>query len=333
MKQKPNSLLFCLSLLSLTFYFVYATILLTQYGFFEGLFFSFSLIGLLGLGIAGLFRWSSLALASVSISLPHLLAWVIDAIGFSLFKHSFFEFTESRFHPGLSNMEFFFSFYPLLLIPLSLIIPRLLDKPKKPPYLMTLISATGILLLSRYLFIGQSDPNCARLSCIDAFSKLSVHSYPWIFLLFYTTVSLFSVKLVTLYFQLNKQTAPLNRYPKTVLALYSLFSVVLMFSDTRNFLSTPRLFCSETPSKNDVDINCAYTLPYSHGFISLYFTLKNKGLETQHCNLYLTYQSKKEGMYEAVLIRPKNQIQLSVILPYPNDLKGSTVYLSSECEK
>jgi hypothetical protein len=95
----------------------------------------------------------------------------------------------------------------------------------------------------------------------------------------------------------------------------------------------PRFFCSELPSTNDVDIKCSYTLPYSPGFFSLFYTLTNRNSETQHCNLYLTYREKKEGMYEAVLIRPKNQIKLSVVLPYPPDLKGSTVYLSSECEK
>ncbi len=330
-KTSRDSTLNISSVLAILFYLSYGGYLLWHYTFFQGLFFTFLLLTFLGLGLAGLFRLPSLALSTLAIAAPQLIVWLIDSVWFNFFKASLFGLAEARFHPGLSKAEFLFSYYPLLLILLSFLIIRRLPRPSKTPYLLTSLLSIGGLLISRFVFTAIADPNCSRLVCIEFFDKISLSSYPWIFLLLYTGTSLVLLKLLSIYFELSNKQTPFNRFPRTTLILYFLFSLTLMISDLKRFNSNPRFNCQTLPPIKDVHTQCGYTLNYSPGFFSLFFNILNKSSSPKHCNFYLIYKDTKETMYGGILIKEKEGLTSSIVLPYPTDPNGSSVSLTSEC--
>jgi hypothetical protein len=329
---KKKHLLTCWGLFCVLFYLSYAIILFKRFGLGEGFFFTFSILGFLGLGISCLRRLPGLAIASLAVALPHVLVWILDAIWFCFFKSSLLGLAESRFHPGLTKLDFFLSYYPLLLLPLGFLLPRFLPKPTKTPFALTAILSCLVLLLSRFILLGMSDPNCSRLACIPGLSSVPIAYYPWVFLVFYSLMAMGIAKVLTLYFAGTNESSPLFRHSTLSLITYCAFSATLIGSDLQKFNATPRFYCQSAVPNQGVELNCKYTLDYSPGFFALFFLLKNTTPQVKHCNLYLTYQGKKESMYQAVLIRGNNRLKLNVILPYPTDPAGSTVTLSPECE-
>jgi hypothetical protein len=329
---KENHSLKLWGVICILFYLCYGFFLFNRFGLGEGFFFTFSLLAFLGLGISCIRKNSGLALASLALALPHLFVWILDAIWFCFFKASLFGIAESRFQPGLTKTDFFLSYYPLLLLPLAFALPRYLPKLSRPPFLLTGLMSVIVLLLSRFLLLGMSDPNCSRLACFPGFSAVPVAYYPWAFLIFYTLIALVIVQILTLYFTKANGPSPIRRHYKVSLTIYFLFSASIIGSDIQRFNSTPRFFCQSAPPTDGVELNCKYTLDYSPGFFALFFLLKNTTSNVKHCNLYLTHKDKRESMYQAVLIRGNNRLKLNVILPYPTDPTGSVISLSSECE-
>ena len=332
MAKLKNSLqLRIISGLCIVFYFSYASFLLTHYSFREGLFFSFSLLSLLGFGLSGWFQLPSLAIATLGAALPHFIVWGIDAIWFCFFKSSLLGHAESRFHPGLSQGEFYLSYYPLLILPVLFALRKLLASASKVPYLLSFILPFSTLMLSRFIFNGMADPNCSQLACIYGLNLIPVTYYPWVFSIGYSFLSVLLSMAFFYYFKRIKKNSPVGRYPKLSLGVYLAFVISLFLSDLQRFQATPRFICQGLKPEQGVALNCDYTLDYTPGFFSLYFTLANKSLSTKNCNLYLTYQDKKESMYQSILIRRNKNLTMSVVLPYPSDPKGSTVALSTEC--
>lgn len=329
---KKRHLLNFWGLVCVLFYLFYAIIIFKRFGLGEGFFFTFSVLGFLGLGIASLRRLTGLAIASLALALPHLFAWILDAVWFCFFKASLLGLAESRFQPGLTKLDFFLSYYPLLLFPLAYFLPRALPKPSKTPFTLTAILSCVVLLLSRFLLLGMSDPNCSRLACVPGFNSIPIAFYPWVFLVFYTLIALALAKALTLYFSRANESSAIIRHSKLFLLIYCAFSATLIESDLLKFNATPRVYCQNAVPSQGVELNCQYTLDYSPGFFALVFLLKNTTPTVKQCNLYLTHKDKKESMYQAVLIRGNNRLKLNVILPYPMDPAGSTVLLSSECE-
>ena len=102
-----------LGLICLLIYFFAGSHLLYHYSLKEGLYFEFSLLGLLLLGISGLSRSTRLAIATLGFILPQVVVWFLEAILFCFSNESFFGLFEARFHPAISISDFYIYQYPL----------------------------------------------------------------------------------------------------------------------------------------------------------------------------------------------------------------------------
>jgi len=331
MRTTSNRQLKGLSLILIIYYLGYSLFLIYQYTVPQGLFFAFSLLTFLGVGLAGLFELSHLAIAMLAIGMPQLISWFIDAFWFSFFKASLFGTAEGRFQPGLSLTDFMLGYYPLFLLPLAIVIVKKLPKPAKPPFGTTGIVSMIGLLISRYVFVGIADPNCSKLACLEALSQLPVKQYPWVYILIYTLLACVFAYLLKVYFSRASEKAPFIRFPKTCVLIYVIFCASLMTSEILRFNKIPRFSCSNLAPVSSVSTQCGYTLEYSPGFFSFFFTATNQSPVAKHCNFFLIHNGAKETMYAAVLVKSKEQITSSVVLPYPTDSKEASVSVSSEC--
>lgn len=329
--KEKNTLLNWFSLALVVFYFLYSFLLISEYTVYQGLFFSFSLLAYLGLGLAGLFGRVELALCSMALAFPQALVWVIDAIWYSFFTASLFGTAEGRFIPGISNTNFILSHYPLFVLPISVIFIRLLPRPNKPPFiLMGLISVTA-LLISRFIFTGVADPNCSQLACVPGLDSFSPKVYPWVFLILYTLVCLSLVGILSSYAKRENSKSPFLNFPKTSILLCCLFCASIVVNDLVRYKSLPKFSCTSTPPISSVQLSCQHTMDYSPGFFYLFFLATNKSSVAKHCNFQLINNGKKETMYAAVLLKPNEKLHSSVVLPFPTESSGMSVVLSSEC--
>ncbi|MFM8314245.1 MAG: hypothetical protein ACKOA8_08175 [Deltaproteobacteria bacterium] len=303
-----------------------------HYSLKEGLYFEFSLMGLLLLGIAGLSRSTRLAIATLAFILPQVVVWFLEAILFCFSNESFFGLFEARFHPAISISDFYIYQYPLVLIPLSWALIRSLPTPTSTPWKLTLAFSGMGLLLSRFVFRGDSDINCSTLACLELFYSIPAKYYPWFFLLLYSLGSLVSVFLLNWYFSKETHFSLSKKHPAAFLTTYVLFAFTLLLNHSNYFLKKPKFYCqSSERNPNGVELNCKYALDISGTHFSQYFSTTNRSAQAQECNLYYRYQEKKEIMYPAVLIRPKKTLTLSIAVPNPVDPKGTTIVLTPEC--
>ena len=321
-----------LSTFSLLLYFCLGGYLLVKYTPKEGLYFEFSLLSFLGLAIAGFYNSSRFAVAWVAFALPQIGAWFIDIICYSFLDHSLFGLLESKFHPGISNIDFYVYQYPLIWVPLAWSLLLTLPKPTKTPFRSTIVFSIVGLLLSRFVFRGDADVNCSTLSCLTFLQHLPAQYYPWIFMTLYMALTLILVPLITWYFRTSNEKNLSAKHPSSFLVMYLLFSLSLLLSMSRRFSNLPRFYCHSSPSAQEgVELQCKYALDLTGTHFSQYFVLKNNSKTPQQCNLYMNYNNKNEIMYGAVLIRPRRSIKLSVSVPNPIDPAGSHVYLIPEC--
>ncbi len=326
-----NTKLKWLSLLLIFFYFGYGLYLASQFTWSQGLFFSFCLLAYLGIGLGGLLESPQIVLSSLALALPQALVWTLDAVWFSFFKASVFGTAEGRFTPGMNTLTFILNHYPLFVLPVAIFFLKALPRSHKAPLLLTsLITIVG-LFVSRFVFSGVADPNCSKLACIEGFNRLAPSIYPWAFLGFYTIVTLLSAWLMTLYIQQPNPRSPFSRYPRTSLVLFALFSGSVILSDTFKFHNSPKFTCTNQQPVSSVELLCGHTLDYSPGFFYLFFKATNKSPVAKHCNFYMLSRAKKEAIYGAVLIKSNETLGSSVVLPYPTEMPGLEVSLTSEC--
>lgn len=317
----------------LAIYLILGGHLFLKYTLKQGLYFEFSLLAFLGLALAGYRNSSRLAISTLAFAMPQLSTWFMDTIWFGLSGHSLFGILETKYHPAISNADFYVYQYPLILLPSAWLLIRELPKPSRPPFVLTsLLSVIG-LILSRFVFRGDADVNCSTLSCLEFFHTMPAHFYPWLFIFFYTGIALAFVPFINRYFHsLGSKIGLTEKHPQSFAAIYIIFALTLFFCLAKRFVNTPRFFCESSPSAPEgVELNCKYALDVTGTHFSQYFVLKNKTQKPQQCNLYMTYKDQKEIMYSAVLIRPKRNITLSVTVPNPTIPEGITVLLTPEC--
>lgn len=321
-----------LSSLSLALYLFLAGHFLFAYSISEGLYFEFSLLAFLGLAIAGFLNSTNIAISTLAFSMPQISAWFLDVLWYSFRDHSLFGLLEAKFHPAISNIDFYCLQYPLLLIPLGYLLTRNLPKPHKPPFILTAIFCVVGLLLSRFVFLGEADANCSFISCVDFLATLPTNYYPWVFILFYSSLSLAFVACLTWHFKKTLPDKGFAKNPQSFAVIYFCFSLMMFFVLAKRFTLQPRFYCqSSQAAPQGVELNCKYALDISGTHFSQYFDIYNRSKTPQQCNLYMDYQGKKELMYGAVLIRSNRKLRLSVAVMNPKDPQGSTVILKPEC--
>ena len=299
-----------------------------HYGLDQGFFLWVGNIALFGTAYGLLRKDKDVLLHFLAITSFTEIFWALDNLVRLITHKNLFDLVEFMYQPGSPLVEFILAHHHFFTIPVLILAVCHLKDGKRHTLKLAVAIYLSIYTAS-YFFPVEQNLNCSHAPCFPSLVRLEGIRYTTALFLIALTLGL-TLKLFFQQFFSDSRISPLfQERVRTSFFVLTGFLFLLTLFDLSYRNTLPRFSCKAPYSDDRIGIGCKYTMDYSHDWLVLVYTLRNKTLKAQNCVSYIENEEKKDVLQDSLFVLAGKTVDLSILIHYPK--KDTHPSLSAVC--